>query len=235
MTSTSLTNADLEALRRHDTPTICNALEIVAPERRSTGFTSLPFVCADPALPPMVARARTATIRAIAASDLDPSEVKSKRTAYYEYVASGDEPTVVVMQDLDHIPGFGAFWGEVNSNVHKALGSEGVITNGSIRDLDVLASGFQLLAGVIGPSHAHVHVVDFGNQVNVHGMTVRHGDLIHADQHGAVVVPDNLIKEIPAAVALIEKREKVILDACKAPGFNIEVLKKALQISAEIH
>ena len=109
------------------------------------------------------------------------------------------------------------------------------MTNGSIRDLDVLAPGFQLLAGVIGPSHAHVHVVDFGGQVNVHGMTVRHGDLIHADQHGAVIVPDHLVKDIPTAVALIERREKVILDVCKAPGFNIEVLKKALASSAETH
>ena len=111
MTATRLTEEDLEALRRHDTPTICNALEIVAPERRTTGFTSLPFVCADPALAPMVARARTATIRAVAASDLESAEVRSKRTAYYEYVAAGNESTIVVMQDLDPVPGFGALLG----------------------------------------------------------------------------------------------------------------------------
>ena len=98
-------------------------------------------------------------------------------------------PTVVVLQDLDPKPGFGAFWGEVNTAVHKGLGALGCVTNGSMRDIDDCAPGFQLLAGKIGPSHAHVHIVDFGGQVNVAGMTVCDGDVVHADRHGAVVVP----------------------------------------------
>jgi regulator of RNase E activity RraA len=126
-------------------------------------------------------------------------------------------------------------WGEVNTAVHKGLGCLGAVTNGSIRDLPDCAPGFQLLAGKVGPSHGHGHVVDFGGQVNVFGMNVRHGDIIHADRHGAVVVPADAVAKIPAAVELLVRREAVILDAARKPGFNIEILKRAMADSAEIH
>ena len=94
-----------------------------------------------------------------------------------------------MIEDLDDEVGYGAFWGEVQSNIHKALGCLGVVTNGSIRDIPMIAPGFQMLAGSLSPSHAYTHVEDFGIPVTVHGMKVNSGDLIHADQHGAVVVP----------------------------------------------
>ncbi len=234
MTRNELTQDERDALGAVDTPTICNALELVAPERRATGFTTEPLVCADPALPPIVGYARTATIRAAAPSALTADEMRARRGAYYEYVAQGPGPTVMVIQDIDPRPGFGAWWGEVNTTVHKALGCLGCVTNGSIRDLDMLAPGFQLLAGEVGPSHAHVHVVDFGGAVDVYGMSVRHGDLIHADRHGAVVVPQAVARALPAAVDLMTRREKVILDACARPDFDIEALKRAFAESATV-
>jgi regulator of RNase E activity RraA len=227
--------ADIAALARWDTPTICNALEIVAPGRRATGFTTAHLHCLDPSLPPVVGYARTATYRSVTASELDPSALRAQRAAYYEYVAGVPGPTIAVIQDLDPAPGFGAFWGEVNTAVHKGLGCLGAVTNGSMRDLPDCAPGFQLLAGNVGPSHAHGHVVDFGGQVNVLGMAVRHGDLVHADRHGAVVVPLEAVGGIGAAVELIARREAVILEAARAPGFDIAVLKKAMADSADIH
>ena len=155
--------------------------------------------------------------------------------AYYEYVASGEGPNISVIQDLDSSPGLGANWGEVNTNIHKALGILGVITNGAIRDMDVLAPGFQLLAGKIVPSHANVRIEDTGSEVNIFGMSVRHDDLIHADLHGAVVIPRECAEELPEKIDLMIRREKVILDACQDPGFNLEMLKQATSNSADIH
>jgi regulator of RNase E activity RraA len=129
----------LDHLRAFDTPTICNALELVAPERRTVGFTTTPFVCAFKDLKPIVGFARTATIRASEPSRLPPAEARAKRLGYYEYVASPPQPSLVVIQDLDPAPGLGAFWGEVNTAIHKGLGLSGCITNGSIRDLDMIA------------------------------------------------------------------------------------------------
>ncbi len=237
MTEIALHSAELlEKLRAVDTPTICNALEIVAPERRLTGFTTKPLVCPFPDLPPIVGYARTVTIRASHAHELVGEKAKAQRLSYYEYVASKPGPTITVIQDLDGADvGFGAFWGEVQSTVHKALGSLGVITDGCIRDIPAWAPGFQALAGSIAPSHAHVHLADFGREVRVAGMLVRPGDLIHADRHGAVVIPHAVAGKIPAACDLLARKEAVILEQARKPGFTIEHLKAALAKQEDIH
>ena len=179
--------ADLQSL---DTPTVCNALEALAPNRRGYGYTTEPLFCARPALKPIVALARTAAIRSAHPSDLAAHEARALSDAYYAYIDAGPKPSVVVIHDMDQPRGSGAFWGEVNSAIHKGLGCLGLITDGGVRDLPDIAEGFQMLAGRVIPSHAYVHVVDFGRPVSVAGMRVRDGDLIHADQHGAVVVPN---------------------------------------------
>jgi regulator of RNase E activity RraA len=231
-----ISEATLKALRALDTPTVCNALELVAPERRALGFTVDHLYCARPELPPMVGFARTATIRASQPGDAAGPEMRKKRLAYYQYVAAGPAPAIAVIQDIDGPRrGFGAFWGEVNTAIHKGLGCLGCVTDGSIRDLDQIAPGFQLLADRVGPSHAHVHLVDFGAQVNVAGMQVRHGDLLHADRHGAVVIPFAVADKVAGAAALLQKREAVLLEAARKTGFNIDVLTRAMADADEIH
>lgn len=231
MADRPFTQADLDILAQWDTPTICNGLELVAPERRAIGFTVEPMVCLDPKAKPMVGLARVGTIRAKEA----PRGKAADRVDWYDYVGKSDMPSIVVIQDIDDRPGYGAFWGEVNSTVHKALGALGCVTNGSFRDLDAWAPGFQMVGGRVGPSHAHVHMVDFGKPVNVFGMQVAHDDVIHADLHGAVVVPADAVKKLPAAIDLLTRREKVILDICRDPGFTHAKLRDALKRSGEIH
>jgi len=223
----------LETLRKYDTPTIVNSLELLDIKFRTSGFTTEQLVCADTSLPPIVGYARTATI---SASDEIDQQIKRERSlAYYKYISSGTGPCVSVIQDIDQNPGFGAFWGEVNSNIHKALGVTGVLTNGSVRDLDVLSEGFQVLAGKIGPAHAYVRIEETGIPVSIFGMEVNHDDLIHADRHGAVVIPSELSENLPEAIDLMISREKVILDACKREDFSYQVLRQAIMESAEIH
>jgi regulator of RNase E activity RraA len=226
-----LTDSDLELLRQWDTPTICNGLELLAPDRRSVGFTVEPMVCIDPAARPVVGLARVGTIRAKAA----PVSVVADRLDWYDYVADADLPTIVVIEDLDDPPGYGSFWGEVHSTVHHRLGARGCVTNGSFRDLGAWATGFQMLGGRIGPSHAFVHVVGFGEPVNVFGMDVCHDDVVHADVHGAVVVPAALVKALPAAIDTIARREQVILDVCRSDDFTPEKLRAAVKRSGQIH
>ena len=225
---------DLDVLTKWDTPTICNALEVIVPARRGTGFTSAAFTCLDPKLPPMVGYARTAEIRATTVPEESADALKSRRAGYYAYLADAPHPTIAIVQDLDATPGFGAFWGEVNTAIHRGLGCVGGVTNGSMRDLDDCAPGFQLLAGKVGPSHAHVHIVDFGSEVTIFGMRVSHDDIIHADQHGAVVIPAQAVKELPAAVDILVRREAVILKAARSSGFDIEKLAKATTDATDI-
>jgi regulator of RNase E activity RraA len=227
----------LKLLQGFDTPTICNALEIITPERRLYGYTVEPLSCIYPDLPPMVGYARTCTIRSVEPSQRSPVADRETRVNWYRYVdEGGPKPSIVVMQDIDGArAGYGSFWGEVNSHVHRGLGALGVITNGCIRDVPMNAKGFQMLAGSVKPSHAHVHVVDMAVAVSVSGMSVRSGDLIHADMHGAVVIPHQAAGQIANAVKLLTRREAVIIGASKRKGFNWQVLREALQEASDIH
>jgi regulator of RNase E activity RraA len=214
-------------LRSIDTPTACNLIEIVAPERRGAGYTVVHLHCPFPDLPPMVGFAKTVTIRSRDAVS-GPSYM-AKRLEYLDYVAAAPRPSVVVIEDKDEPAGYGAFWGEVQSNVHKALGCLGTVTNGSIRDIPAIAEGFQMLAGSIGPSHAYVHVVEFGIPVAIHGCAVASGDLIHADRHGAVIVPADKIDAMATALDGLNKQEARIIAAARKPGVTVEDIKAALR------
>jgi len=230
-----LTEALRAELQAFDTPTVCNALEALAPKRRGYGYTVQPLVCTRPELKPIVGIARTARIRSAHPSDVVGRDALDLSNAYYAYVDAGPKPSIIVIQDIDEQRGYGAFWGEVNSAIHLGLGCAGLITDGGVRDLPDIAPGFQMLAGRVIPSHAHVHVVDFGHPITVAGMRVADGDLIHADQHGAVVIPHDVAHGVKEAALLIQRRERVIIDAAKQPGFNAEKLRAAMGASAEIH
>lgn len=231
MSSRPFTAADLEILKSWDTPTICNGLELVVPERRAIGFTVEQMIAVDRKFPPIVGLARTGLIR----SKEPPHGPIPTRQEWYDYVEAGDLPTIAVLQDIDDRPGYGAFWGEVQTTVHKGLGVLGCVTNGSYRDCDMLAPGFQIIGGRVVPSHAHVHMVAMRCDVNVFGMLAGHDDVIHADFHGAVVIPADAVKRLPDAIDLVSRREKVILDMARAPGFTSQHMRDALSRMAEIH
>lgn len=231
MTERPFTAADLEILKQWDTPTICNGLELVVPERRAVGFTVEPMVAVDRKFPPIVGLARTGLIRA----KEPPRAGIPAREDWYDYVAASNLPTIAVIQDIDDRPGYGAFWGEVQTTVHAGLGVSGCVTNGSFRDLDMLAPGFQIIGGRIGPSHAHVHMVQMNCDVNIFGMLACHDNVIHADFHGAVVIPADVVTRLPEAIELVSRRERVILDMARAPSFTSAKMREALKRSGEIH
>lgn len=230
-----LTAALIAELQTMDTPTVCNALELLVPKRRGHGYTTAPLVCTRPQLPPIVGIARTATLRSAHPSDMGGAEARQLSDAYYAYIDGGAKPSIIVIQDIDEQRGYGSFWGEVNSAIHKGFGCVGLITDGGVRDLPDIAPGFQMLANRVIPSHAFVHIVDIARPVNVAGMRVRDGDLIHADQHGAVVIPHDVATQVRGAADEVIKRERVIIEAARQPGFDIDKLRAAQGKAAEIH
>lgn len=221
-----------QQLRQFDTPTLANALEVAQGSRSTHGFTRQRPIAAFPKLSPIVGFARTVKIKC--SEPFDPAARKQKLLAYYEYVARPSRPSIAVVQDIDSQAGLGAFWGEVNSHVHWGLGCVGAITNGSMRDLDAMCPQFQCLAATLSPSHAFVQVVSIGEPVEVLGLAVADGNIVHADQHGAVVIPLEVLDKIPAAIDLMARREKVILDAAKKDGFDLARLREALAASEQI-
>jgi regulator of RNase E activity RraA len=132
-----------------------------------------------------------------------------------------------VIEDLDHPACIGAFWGEINTTIHKAFGLSGALTNGVVRDLGDLPQGFPVIAGSIGPSHGYVHVRSLGQPVQVMGLEVRPGDLVHADRHGAAVVPPEVIAALEPAVRKLQATERLILDPARRPGFDFAAFEAA--------
>jgi regulator of RNase E activity RraA len=215
----------IDALRKITSPSVANAIETFNVRPRNQGNMASEIRALFPEMGPMVGHAVTAVIRA------EPAPLPDHRAStfgWWDYVLSIPAPRVVVVHDLDEPRGQGAQWGEVQANIHKALGCVGVITDGSVRDLDeVRALGFQFAAAHVSVSHAYVHMVDFGLPVKVGGLWIQPGDLLHGDQHGVVVVPPDIAARIPEAAARIEARERAMIAACQKPGVTVDQLKAA--------
>jgi len=226
-----------ESLAEVDTPTVCNALEIVMGGRTASGFTTGRVVPMDQGLPPMVGYAVTAKLRASVAAQEDADVVLRRRLGYYRMVgeAAARRPTIVVIEDTDHPAAVGAFWGEVNVAIHLGLGVKGVLTNGSMRDLGDVDDGFQVLAGTIGPSHAHVHITDLAVPVTVLGLEIAPGDLIHADRHGAVLIRPEHTQQLPEAIDDVKRNEAPILEAARAEGFDLPTLLQLWSDKDDVH
>ena len=214
-----------ELLESTDSPTIVNAIEIAQESRDFSRFTKGQVVASEPGSKPIVGLACTATIRAKHPPKASRETIKKRRNDYYFYLANCEGPAMIVIEDLDYPEVHGAWWGEVNSTVHRALGLKGVLTNGSVRDLDQLAEGFPILAGEIGVSHAHVHIVNHNIPVTVFDLTIYPGELIHADRHGAVVIPEELLGKLPDAITRLQESEALVIGPAKsATNYDVEQL-----------
>ncbi|HVH31194.1 MAG TPA: RraA family protein [bacterium] len=219
----NLTRTQIEALKHISSPTVANAVETFKVRPREQGNLSSAIHALFPEMGPMVGYAVTGVIRA------EQGPVGGHRAstfAWWDFVQSIPAPRVIVIHDLDDPRGQGAQWGEVQANIHRALGCVGVVTDGSVRDLaEVRALGFQFCAAHVSVSHANVHLVDFNLPVKVGGVWINPGDLIHGDQHGVLTVPLAIADKIPRAAAQIEADERRIIDLCQSPEFSAERLK----------
>jgi 4-hydroxy-4-methyl-2-oxoglutarate aldolase len=204
----------LEALERYDSPTLSNAIELFDVRPRDEGYMGHEVRCLFPELGVMVGYAATATMRARGRGASDPEPF----TAHVQAVPG---PSIVVVQDLDEQPAHGALWGEVMATTFKALGCLGTVTNGSVRDLDeARAIGFRFFAPAVSVSHGYARVEGVGDPVTVGGLTVSPGDLLHADQHGVLLIPTAIAGELPAAADRVIAAEQEYIGWVRSPEFD---------------
>ncbi len=229
-----LTSEQLEAIRRLGTCAVANAIETFNVRLRNEGFADGKLVrCMFEELPPMLGYAVTARIRSsappIASSFPPPGPQKltfADRGDWWEYVLSVPSPRVVVMQDADQSPGLGAFLGDVHAAICQGLGCIGYVTNGAVRDLQAVRRfGFHFFAGNISVSHSYAHIVDFGEAVDVGGMHVRPGDLVHGDRYGVQTIPLKIASQIPAVAACLVEKERKIIEYCHSSEFTLKGLR----------
>jgi regulator of RNase E activity RraA len=155
------------------------------------------------------------------------------RTDWWNNILTIPVPRVVVIEDVDNPPGVGAFVGEVHANILLAMGCVGIVTNGAVRDLpDIHQTEFQMFAANVSVSHAYSHVFDFGGSVLIGGLTVRPGDLIHADCHGVQTVPLEIADKVPLVAREIRQRRQDLVGLRRSSGFTLEKLRQAIRDSA---
>lgn len=223
----------LSALAALETTSVANAIESFDVRLRNEGFADSTLQCRFPEQPPMLGYAITLRIRASAPPSKGHNYID--RTDWWQQIESYLLPHVMVIQDMDAHPGRGAFIGEVHAAILTALGCVGAITNGAVRDLpDIRKMGFHLFSGSVAVSHSYAHVVEFGGPVEVAGLKIKPGDLLHGDRHGLVRIPLDLAADIPKAAAALHKREKIITAFCKSKDFSIPGLANVIEQSAPI-
>jgi regulator of RNase E activity RraA len=226
-----LAAVDLEKLKALDTCIASNAIERLHVRLRNEGFVSGAVRCLFPRLAPMVGYAATARVRS-AAPPLAGNRCYYDRMDWWNYVASVPYPRVMVLEDVDHKPGLGAFAGEIHAAIGLALDCVGCVTNGAVRDLPAVeAAGFHLFAGNVSVSHSYAHIIDFAEPVEIGGLRIRSGDLLHGDRHGVLTVPPEVAAAIPAEATKILAEERALTDFCRSPEFSLEELAKRLRQS----
>lgn len=231
-----LKHKDLLELKRWNTPSIYNGWEQITRHNIAKGCFNLE-TCRDfmPQMGPMVGFAVTVVIE-----PSNPEHKGSDKKAwseYRQYVADVDGPKIVMVQDLDKPQVLGSFWGEVNGNIHHALGCVGTITDGAIRDLDEIKNaGFKAIARQLCVGHAHVVPVGWDCEVEVFGCHVQSGQLIHADKHGFMAIPESDEGRLLEATRFMDSNEcqTLIAAARGSHGKSKEEILQSIDQAADI-
>ena len=222
----TISKATMEALVKIDTPSICNAIEGFNVRPKNDGFMLPEIKGVFRSLPPAVGYAVTGVISAV-----QPEGRNVSREDWWDLIVSLPEPRFIVLHDIDNPP-LGAYWGEVQGNIHKALGAVGVATDGTVRDIDEVEElGFQFFAKEVSASHAYVHLVEIGIPVNIGGLSVNTGDLLHGDKHGVTNIPFEIAEQIPDMVQTIADYEQQTIGLCQSSEFSLEKLKEVAKIT----
>ena len=198
---------------------------------RNEGFACGPTKSLFPAMGSMVGYAATGRIRT--ATPPMTHRCYFDRMDWWTYVASLPEPKVLVLQDADPKPGVGAFVGEIHANIGKALNCVGCVTNGAVRDIPAIEEmGFHLFAASLSVSHSYAHIIEFGEPVEIDGMKISSGDLIHGDRHGLLTIPASIANQIPDEASKILDEERQLIEYCQSREFSLDGLSERIRTSS---
>jgi len=225
----------LAELARFDSCTVSNAIEHFQVRTRNEGFIRGSVRCLFPQIAPRAGYALTARIRTSATPIT--GRCYYDRHDWWTYVQSIPAPKFIAVQDVDDAPGLGALLGEIHANLFTAFGCTAYVTNGAVRDLPgVERTGLQSFAGSISVSHSYAHVIDFGTTVEIGGLKINPGDLLHGDLHGVVSVPFEVAADVPAEAARIIETERELVDLCRSPDCSLDrILEKIQYVSGKLN
>lgn len=213
-------------LKTVDTSTICNAIELLDVRSRTENFTSSKIKCLYPELGSMVGYAVTAQMETV--TEMEPRDAKVTME-FYEAVAASPDPVVIVLQEIGGYKEFASHSGEVMTTLLQNFGAVGLVTDCNVRDFnEVRALNFHTFAAGTSPSHVNCRIARVGVPVQVHGMTVRTGDIIHGDINGLVQIPHERRDELPEMINKVRESERLLIEKVKAGGYTLDDLREVL-------
>jgi 4-hydroxy-4-methyl-2-oxoglutarate aldolase len=229
MRAHGLSKSEFLRLQRLDSCVVSNAIERLNGRPRNEGSVLGRAVrCQFPGLGPMLGYAVTGRMRSTKAPV--SGRAYHENMHWWRYLVTVPEPRVMVVEDVDERPGAGALVGGLHAVIGRALHTVGYVTNGSVRDLsEVEAVGFHLFAGSVTVSHMYAHVADYGEPVEIGGLKISPGDLIHGDRHGVHTIPLSIAADIPEMASQILSEERELVELCRSPRFSLEALDRQLQ------
>ena len=227
LTNGDLSSDELEGLRQYDTCTLSNAIERLNVRPRNEGFISDTVTCRFPKLKPVIGYAVTARMR----SSVTPVNGKYyyANPEFWNYLAGFSGPRILVILDGDEKPGAGALFGEAYARISRKFGCVACVTNGAVRDLDGIESlGYQLFSQTVAVSHAYAHVVDFGETVEIGGLWISNGDLLHGDRHGVHMIPRRGAGKLAGLAEEVRREDREIFELAERKDFTAGLLAAKL-------
>ena len=224
-----LTAAELREFLEHDTCKVANAIETLRIRLRNQGFTTPGLRCVTGGFPGVIGYAVTSRVRCA-----DPpwqGTATHELVGWWDVLRTRPLPHVAVIEDVDEEPGRGAVLSNLHAEVLRALGCTGVVTNGAVRNIGLLAQmEFPAFACHVTMSHAYVHMVEFGEPVEILGLPISPGDLIYVDTHGMLSIPSAHAREILRVTREQVARESHVIDFCRSNAFNFEELRRRIRL-----
>ena len=222
-----LSQDQLDAILQYDTCTIANAIECFGVRLRNEGFTRPGLGCVTGTDRRILGYAATFRVRTS-----EPPVTGGKfgdRTDWWNVIEGLPCPKIAVFQNVDADSGSGACVGEVHAAILKAFGCSGVVTDGSVRDIDGLVKlDFPVFAPSISVSHSYMHIVEIGAPVDILGLSVKQGDLIYADRYGVLAIPIEIAAQLPTVAACIRHNDRNIIKFCQSGDFSAEGLQQMI-------
>lgn len=218
----------IDAYRRLRGAAVSNAIETFGRRLRNEGFADGRIRSCFPELAPVIGHAVTARIRCSTPPGV--GHLYYDRTDWWTYIASVPPPRIVVVEDVDERPGFGAFVGAVHAHILHALDCVAYATNGSVRDLDAVRRiGLRMFSSGVSISHAYAHIVEFGAPVTISSLSVASGDTLFGDADGLLTVPESIVAEVPDVARHMAAAEETVTAFCRSPRFSIDGLRELVK------
>lgn len=216
----------LTRLQQASTPSILNGLKKLGVNPRDLQtITPGPVNCVSPDLGPSIGYASTRVI----VTTRDEQERPEVRLPVYQGILEVPAPRFLVALNIGDPTGPVCLWGEILANVNAALGCVAGLTNGRVRDVpEMSAAGFNTFAGGIGPGGGYVDIVEVNTSIDIEGLVIAPGDLLHGDRHGIVNIPIDLATELPGAIEQVTEHEQKLIALCQSPEFSLDELIAAL-------